>query len=314
LKNFYLCAMIILHNKNKRQRTKLMAAVGFFDGVHAGHRYFIREMQQLASARGLETVIFTFPVHPRIVLEEGYRPQLLNSFDEKLKMLATTGINYCVVLDFTLELASCTAYDFIVKILSEQWNVCSLLIGYDHRFGNNRTDGFDEYVEYGKVCGMEIIQATSYNRRKRAVSSSQIRQLLSACWVEDAAKLLTYPYRLKGKVVYGTQIGRVLGFPTANISINEPYKVWPGQGVYAVWVYVCYGRYKGMLTIGDRPTMNGTQMSVEVHILHFSRDIYYRNIEVEFMYYLRDNRKFENPEALIEQLKKDRWQIEKLLK
>ena len=306
--------MIVIRSIEEKRKKELIATVGFFDGVHAGHRYLLREMQRLAGERGLSTAVFTFPVHPRITLQEDYRPQLLNSFDEKLKLLESTGIDFCVVLDFTLELAFCTAYDFIVKILSEQWHVRSLLIGHDHRFGNNRTDGFDEYVEYGKACGMEIVQASSYNRCGSAVSSSQIRQLLSECWVEDAAMLLTYPYRLKGKVVYGTQIGRVLGFPTANIAVNEPYKVWPGQGVYAVWVYVCNGRYKGMLTIGDRPTMNGTQMSIEVHILHFSHDIYYRNIEVEFMCYLRDNRKFENPEALIKQLKQDRLQIETLLK
>ena len=289
-----------------------MAAVGFFDGVHVGHRYFIREMQQLAVERRMKTVIFTFPVHPRIVLQEGYQPRLLNSLDEKLKLLATTGVDYCVVMDFTPELSTCSAHDFIVKILSEQWHVNSLLIGYDHRFGHNRTDGFDKYVEYGKSCGMEILLASSYNWKERAVSSSQIRQLLSECRVEEAAKLLTYPYRLKGYVVHGRQVGRTFGFPTANIEIDEPLKVWPGMGVYAVWVYVGKARYKGMLAIGNRPTLDGEQVSVEVHILHFSGTIYKQSIEVEFYQYLRDNKKFENPEALMVQLKQDRQQIEKI--
>ena len=291
-----------------------MAAVGFFDGVHVGHRYFIREMQQLAGERRMKTAIFTFPVHPRIVLQEDYRPKQLNSFEEKLKLLETTGIDYCVVMDFTPELAACTAHDFIAKILSEQWHVSSLLIGYDHRFGHHRADGFDEYVEYGKSCGMEIMQVSSYNRKERAVSSSQIRQLLSECRVEEAAKLLTYPYRLKGYVVHGRQVGRTFGFPTANIEIKEPLKIWPGMGVYAVWVYVSKARYKGMLAIGNRPTLDGEQVSVEVHILHFSKEIYKNKIEVEFMYYLRDNKKFENPETLIVQLKQDRLQVEKILK
>ena len=291
-----------------------MAAVGFFDGVHVGHRYFIREMQQLAKERGYSTAIFTFTVHPRVVLQESYQPKLLNTLDEKLKLLESTGIDYCVVLDFTPELASCTAYDFIVKILSETWNVGCLLIGYDHRFGYNRTDGFEEYVEYGKTCGMEVLHASSYNRKERAVSSSQIRQLLLECRVEEASRLLTYPYKLKGYVVHGRQIGRTLGFPTANIEMEEPLKTWPGMGVYAVWVYVGKARYKGMLAIGNRPTLDGEQVSVEVHILHFSGTIYKQSIEVEFFHYLRENRKFDNPDTLRAQLTQDRLQVEKLLK
>ena len=291
-----------------------MAAVGFFDGVHVGHRYFIREMQQLAGERSLSAAIFTFPDHPRVVLQDGYRPKLLNSLDEKLKLLATTGVDYCVVMDFTPELAACSAHDFIVRILSEQWQVRSLLIGYDHRFGYNRTDGFDEYVAYGKTCGMEILRASPYNWQERAVSSSQIRQLLPECRVEEAAKLLTYPYRLKGYVVRGHQIGRTLGFPTANIEIEKPFKVCPGMGVYAVWVYVAKARYKGMLAIGNRPTLDGEQVSVEVHILHFSATIYTQSIEVEFIQYLRENRKFDNQDELRAQLRKDRLQVEALLK
>lgn len=291
-----------------------MATVGFFDGVHVGHRYFIREMQQLAGERGLKTAIFTFPVHPRIVLEAGYQPKLLNSLDERLKLLATTGVDYCVVMDFTPELAACSAYDFIVKNLSQQWQVRSLLIGYDHRFGHNRTDGFDEYVEYGKSCGMEILRTSSYNRKERAVSSSQIRQLLLERRVEEAARLLTYPYRLKGYVVRGRQEGRKMGFPTANLDIENSCKVWPGMGVYAVWVYVGKAHYKGMLAIGTRPTMGGEQVSVEVHLLHFSETIYQKSVEVEFMYYLRENIKFETPEALKAQLDKDRLRVEELLK
>ena len=306
--------MIVVNNVNERKGKEWMAAVGFFDGVHVGHRYFIREMQQLAGERGLSTAIFTFPVHPRIVLEADYRPKLLNSLDEKLKLLATTGVNYCVVMDFTPGLAACPAYDFIVKILSQQWHVRSLLIGYDHRFGHNRTDGFDEYMEYGKSCGMEIVHASSYNRNERAVSSSQIRQLLSERRVEEAARLLTYPYRLKGTVVRGCQEGRKIGFPTANLEINDSCKVWPGMGVYAVWVYTGKARYKGMLAIGNRPTMGGTQVTVEVHLLHFSGMIYKQSIEVEFIQYLRENRKFDHPEALQAQLRKDQLQVEALLK
>ena len=305
--------MIIIDNAKERKGKAWIAAIGFFDGVHAGHRYIIGEMRRLADEKGLASAVFTFPIHPRLVLQSVYQPNLLNSLDEKLQLLATTGVDYCVVMDFTPELAACPASDFIVKILSEQWGVRCLLIGYDHRFGHNRSDGFEQYVEYGKACRMEIIHTLSYNQDEKAISSSQIRQLLADCRVEEAAGLLTYPYRLKGHVVSGYQIGRTLGFPTANMEIDEPCKVLPGVGVYAVWVYVDEVRYKGMLTIGNRPTLNGKHVSIEVHLLHFSAMIYRQSIEVKFMHYLRENIKFENPEALKAQLNKDRQRVEEIL-
>ena len=305
--------MIVIHNIEEKGAKGWLATVGFFDGVHAGHRYLIREMRRLADERELSTVVFTFPVHPRIIMQADYQPKLLNSTDEKLKILASTSIDYCVLIDFTPELAACSASDFIVKILSDQWHVQCLLAGYDHRFGHNRTDGFEQYVTYGKTCGMEILSASSYEKDSKKISSSKIRQLLSECRVEEAANLLSYPYRLKGHVVGGYQVGRTIEFPTANIEIDDPLKVKPGSGVYAVWVYIDNVRYKGMLSIGNRPTLNGEQTSIEVHILHFSDTVYNQSIEVEFIYYLRANQKFENTQALKAQLIKDCQQIEKIL-
>ena len=305
--------MNVIHSAEVPREKGWLATVGFFDGVHAGHRHLIREMRQLAEIRGLSTVVFTFPVHPRIILQTDFQPKLLNSPDEKLKLLSSIGIDYCVVMDFTPELASCSAFDFIVKILSQQWHVQSLLVGYDHRFGHHRTDGFEQYVEYGKTCGMEILRASSYENYTEAVSSSKIRLLLSDGCVEEAAGLLSYPYRLKGQVVGGYQIGRTLGFPTANIEIDDSLKVLPGMGVYAVWVYIDHVRYKGMLSIGNRPTLHGKQLSIEVHILNFSDTIYSQSIEVEFIQYLRANQKFEDPTALKTRLHKDRQQVESIL-
>lgn len=306
--------MIVLHHKEEKGAKGWLATVGFFDGVHAGHRHLIREMQRLADERKLPTVVFTFPVHPRIVLQAGFQPKLLNSTDEKLQLLASTGIDYCVVMDFTPELAACTAADFIVQYLSEQWHVQCLLVGYDHRFGHNRTAGFEQYVEYGKACGMEVLRASSYEKDSENVSSSKIRHLLTACRVEEAAGLLSYPYRLKGYVIHGNQVGRTIGFPTANIAIDDPLKVCPGMGVYAVRVMIDNVRYKGMLSIGKRPTLHGEQTTVEVHILHFSDTIYNQSIEIEFIHYLRDNQKFENIQALQAQLTKDCRQVEEILR
>jgi len=290
-----------------------MATVGFFDGVHVGHRFLFHEMKRLSGERDLATVVFTFPVHPRIVVQTGYHPKLLNSMDEKLLLLASEGIDYCVKMDFTPEMAAFTASDFIVKYLVGLWQVQCLLVGFDHRFGHNRTAGFEQYVEYGKACGMEVLRAASFEKDAEKVSSSKIRQLLAECRVEEAACLLSYPYRLKGQVVAGNGVGRTIGFPTANIVVDDMYKIQPGQGVYAVWVTIGNVRYKGMLSIGNRPTWSSGQTTIEVHILHFSQTIYNQQIEVEFIHYLRDNNKFESIEALKAQLTEDRRQVDEIL-
>jgi len=313
MKKYYLCDMIVIHHIEEKPAQGWMATVGFFDGVHAGHRFLIREMKRLAHERALATVVFTFPVHPRVVLQADYQPGLLNSMDEKLLLLSSEDIDYCVIMDFTPEMAACTASGFIAQYLSEKWHVQCLLVGYDHRFGHNRTAGFEQYVEYGKACGMEVLRAASFEKDAEKVSSSKIRQLLAECRVEEAACLLSYPYRLKGQVVTGNGVGRTIGFPTANIAIDDPLKIQPGQGVYAVWVTIDNVRYKGMLSIGNHPTWHGGQTTIEVHILHFAQTIYNQQIEVEFIRFLRDNNKFENVEALKAQLTKDRCQVEEIL-
>jgi riboflavin kinase/FMN adenylyltransferase len=306
--------MIVIHGiEEKPGPEEWVATVGFFDGVHRGHRFLIMEMQQLAGKKGLPSAIFTFSTHPRVVLQADYQPKLLNSFDEKLMHLATTGVDYCVVMDFTPALAALPAHDFITGLLAKRWRVRCLLAGYDHRFGCGRTDGFEQYVTSGQACGMDVIQATAFRTAEDGVvSSTKIRHLLSNCRVTEAARLLTYAYRLKGHIVSGHQVGRKIGFPTANIQVDEPFKVWPGMGVYAVWVYIEKERYRGMLSIGNRPTVEGgsRQVSIEVHLLGFSGTVYQQDIEVEFVHYLRENRKFDSLEALRTQLIEDRRQVE----
>ena len=304
--------MIIINDVKDRVGKEWVATVGFFDGVHLGHRFLINELRRLADEQNLPSAVFTFSVHPRIVLQADYQPKLLNSFEEKLEQLKTTSIDFCAILNFTLELANYSAADFIT-LLAEQWHVRTLLIGHDHRFGHNRAEGFEEYVKYGLMQGMQVIHASSYIQGAEIVSSSKIRQLLSACKVKDAAELLTYPYRLEGHVISGYQVGRKLGFPTANIKVDEPFKVWPGTGVYAVWVYFKGMRYKGMLSIGGRPTFDDDNVAVEVHLLHFSENIYEQQIEVEFIEYLRENKKFDTVEALIAQLVNDEEVVDKIL-
>lgn len=306
--------MIVVKDTELLKGKELVATIGFFDGVHRGHRFLIEELKEVARERNLPSAVITFPEHPRAVLHSDYQPKLLNSFEEKLEHLASTGVDYCIVLDFTVALSRLTARQFITAVLAEQLHVKILLIGYDHRFGRNRADGFEQYVEYGAECGMEVLQATAYDEGRVAVSSSEIRRLLSLCQVEQAGHLLTYPYQLKGSIVSGYKVGRTLGFPTANIEVDEPFKVIPGIGVYAVRVCLEGKRYKGMLYIGNRPTLNnGPQISLEVHILHFSGDIYNEEITVAFAEYVRGEIKFNSLDELRAQLNRDRETVDRLL-
>lgn len=306
--------MIVVRDTDMLKGKKLVATIGFFDGVHAGHRFLISELKQLAHHLGLPAAVLTFPEHPRAVLHSDYQPKLLNSFEEKLERLSATGIDYCIVLDFTVELSHLSAQAFITTVLSEKYQVDTLLIGYDHRFGYNRQDGFEQYMAYGEACGVKVIKASRYSEGEAAVSSSEIRKMLSLCQVEEAAHLLTYPYQLKGTIVSGYKVGRTLGFPTANIQVDEPFKIVPGFGVYAVWVYLADKRHKGMLYIGDRPTLNnGSNITLEVNILDFSGDIYNNEITVAFIYYVREDIKFNTLDELIAQLKEDRDTVDKWL-
>ena len=305
--------MRVIHDTQAITEPGVMATIGFFDGVHLGHRFLIDEVKAAAAQRGLPSAVITFPTHPRSVLQQAYQPRLLNSFADKLRLLATTGVDYCIVLDFTEALSQLSAEAFL-RILATQWRVKGLVIGYDHRFGHDRRDGFEQYVEYGQRWGIEILKAAAFDAGHTAVSSSEIRRLVQEGKVERAAQLLTYAYHISGRIVSGYKVGRTLGFPTANIQPDDPMQLLPGIGVYAVWVEVAGQRYKGMLYIGSRPTLdNGTQLSIEVHILHFSGDIYNDPIRVSFAHFVRGDEKFDSLEALKAQLMRDREVVDQLL-
>lgn len=305
--------MRVIHDTQAITEPGVMATIGFFDGVHLGHRFLIDEVKAAAAQRGLPSAVITFPTHPRSVLQQAHQPRLLNSFADKLRLLATTGVDYCIVLDFTEALSQLSAEAFL-RILATQWRVKGLVIGYDHRFGHDRRDGFEQYVEYGQRWGIEILKAAAFDAGHTAVSSSEIRRLVQEGKVERAAQLLTYAYHISGRIVSGYKVGRTLGFPTANIQPDDPMQLLPGIGVYAVWVEVAGQRYKGMLYIGSRPTLdNGTQLSIEVHILHFSGDIYNDPIRVSFAHFVRGDEKFDSLEALKAQLMRDREVVDQLL-
>ena len=283
-----------------------VATIGFFDGVHLGHRYLINQVKIAASQCGWCSSIITFPVHPRQVIQSDYQPQLLSSPEEKIELLSQTGVDNCILLPFTQELSKLTAYEFM-QLLYDKYKVRMLVIGYDHRFGHNRAETFEDYCRYGRELGIHIMQATAYTQEQDKVSSSAIRRSLLSGDVMTAQKYLGYNYFLEGTVVSGYQVGRKIGFPTANLRVDFSNKLIPSIGVYAVCVYVAGQQWKGMLSIGYRPTINnGNDLSIEVHILDFQGDIYNQKMRLEFIEFLRPEVKFDSVDELIAQMHKDK--------
>ena len=298
--------MNIIRDTHPQALTPSVATIGFFDGVHLGHHHLINQVKMAASLNGWCSSIITFPVHPRQVIQSDYQPSLLSSPEEKIELLASTGIDNCILLPFTRELSQLTAWEFM-QLLYEQYKVRMLVIGYDHRFGHNRAETFEDYCRYGRELGIHIMQATAYTQEQDKVSSSAIRRALLSGEVSTATKYLGYPYFLQGTIVSGYQVGRKIGFPTANLQVDFSNKLIPSIGVYAVYVYVNGQKYKGMLNIGHRPTLNnGTDLSIEVHILDFEGDIYHQPMRIEFVDFLRAEAKFQSTEELALQIQKDK--------
>ena len=299
-----------------------VATIGSFDGVHRGHRCLLEQVREMADERRLKAVAVTFALSPKSVLG-GSDVALLNSMEERVALLTQAGMDEVALLDFTHEMAAMTARDFMQQVLKEQLGVAVLVIGYDHRFGRGRTDGFDDYVHYGRELGIEVVRGEACMEDGEAVSSSRIRRCIAEGRVTEAAHLLGYNYRLCGTVVGGYRVGRKIGFPTANID-NTDNKLLPADGVYAVKVNCLSENSQftihnsqfsklGMLNIGHRPTVNnGEERSIEVHILDFEGDLYGQSLCVEFVERLRDEQTFESLEALMAQLEADKERVKEL--
>lgn len=300
--------------------TASVATIGFFDGVHLGHRFLIQQVTDEARQRGLSSTLITFSTHPATVLHPERPLRLLTTPTEKAEMLGELGADHLVLLPFTPQLASLTAHDFMRSVLLEQLGVRVLVIGYDHRFGHNRAEGFHDYVRYGQEMGMEVVQAKELDVNEilphsnlSSLSSSTIRRALSEGNIAQANTLLGYPYYLRGQVVGGFQNGRKLGYPTANIQPDDDLKLLPRHGVYAVDVRMEDGvTIRGMLNIGHRPTLhNGQEDSIEVHLFDFDGDLYSETLEVQFRRFIREEQEFESLSALQEQLQRDEAECRK---
>lgn len=302
-------------HKTKTMDSTYVATIGFFDGVHRGHRYLIGNVIDAARHEGRPSMVITFDRHPRLVLHKEYRPRLLTTAEEKRRRLEATGIDLCVMLHFDERTAALSAHDFMRDVLRDSLNVGKLIIGYDNRFGHNRAEGFDDYVRYGRELGIEVVRADAFRLNGVQVSSSVIRSFLSAGETEMAAMCLGYHYTLAGTVVQGYHEGRKIGFPTANIKPSDQLKLVPEHGVYAVKVRLDSSpiQLDGMMNIGTRPTFDGTATTLETNIFDFSGDIYGHDIEVAFYRRLREERKFASVSKLAEQLKLDREEAMKIL-
>lgn len=287
-----------------------VATIGFFDGVHRGHRFLIERLKEDAKAAGLESTVITFERHPRQVLSSDYQPKLLTTFEEKRLLLSRTGVDNRAVLQFDRQMAQMTAREFMERVLAGLLNVKRLYIGYDHRFGHNREEGFEDYVRYGRELGIEVLQNTAFDLEGVNVSSSVIRSFLQEGEVEMAARCLGYPYFVSGKVMPGVQEGRKLGFPTANIEVTAE-KLIPASGVYAVTARLegSAALKPAMMNIGTRPTFGENEQTLEVHILDFEDNIYGKELLVSFDRRLRGERKFRSAEDLADQLRKDAEEV-----
>lgn len=290
------------------------ATIGFFDGVHQGHRFLLENLKKEAAAHGLQSMAITFERHPRQVVQKEWKPELLTELHEKLRLLKSTGIDVVVVLRFSKQMAALSARDFM-QLIYNRLGVRMLLTGYDNRFGHDRTEGFEDYLRYGEEIGIEVrgLPPAPSKERGRIVSSSHVRQLLKEGNLAEANYCLGRPYAISGEVVHGEQIGRTIGFPTANLLPDDD-KLIPQDGVYAVMADLDNGSTKqGIMNIGTRPTFNGTHRTLETNLLEPVGNLYGQRIIIHFIARLRSEQHFPSAKALAEQIQKDIQQAKDIL-
>ncbi|SEW54637.1 bifunctional riboflavin kinase/FAD synthetase [Chitinophaga arvensicola] len=290
--------------------------IGTFDGVHAGHRFIIEQLEQAANACGGETVIITFDPHPReVLLPSPNNIRLLTTLPEKIALLERAGIDHLVVVPFTKAFSEMPARSYLEDFLVARFKPHTIIIGYDHRFGHNREGGLELLEAEQQQYGFTLIEIPQQVVHDLTVSSTKIRKSLQEGGVRLANELLGYTYFLTGTVVHGDKMGRQLGYPTANLHLADERKLIPAEGIYAVRAQL-NGRAEwipAVMSIGFRPTFNGTDLRLEVHIFDFNEDIYGQELTVHFVEYIRSNLKFDNIDALIVQMDKDSAQAKGIL-
>ena len=297
---------LIFDLENIPQNNGFVITQGTFDGVHLGHQHVLKQVVNLANLYEKPSLLITFHPHPRLVVDpQNTNIKLLSSIEEKAKKILEMGIDYVLVLSFTHEISQYSPREFVNEILVKKLNVQCMVVGYDHRFGKNRSGGFQELTTLASEFNFDVKEIDASEIEEIAVSSTRIRKALSSGNLTSANELLGRPYTLSGTVVQGKQLGRQLGYPTANILIDEPYKLIPPNGVYIGYTLIGETKYKIMLNIGVRPTVDGTSQTIEAHILDFSKDIYNTQITLFLVQFLREEQRFDGLDALKIQLQKD---------
>lgn len=285
----------------------VVLTTGTFDGVHQGHRVIINQLKKYAKKIDGETVVLTFFPHPRMVLyPENNDLRLINTIEERKVLLEEAGVDHLIIHPFSKEFSRLSSLDFVRNILVNQLDVSTLVIGYDHHFGKNREGSFEHLKEYSEIYDFTVEEIPAQEVQQVNISSTKIRNSLINGEINAANQFLGYPYTLNGTVVEGDKVGREIGFPTANIKVDEWYKLVPANGVYAVKVRVNQQEFKGMLNIGNRPTLNGKEQTIEVNIFNFSENIYNKAIQVQFYERIRSEQKFEEILELKKQLTIDK--------
>jgi len=310
------CLLEIYFGHTAFSSNKPVVTIGMFDGVHRGHISLLDHLVKKAADKGVESVVMTFDPHPRIVLSGNDSSlRFLTSLDEKTGLIEKAGIDKLIVIPFSLELSRMPASDFIRKYLVDILGIGHLIMGFDHHFGYRGNGNGSDISEYAARFGFGIDRLQALKQNGKTVSSTFIRELLSSGSLDEANSLLGYPYLLKGSVVEGKKIGRLLGYPTANITPDYSYKLIPADGVYAVEVFLGTEKYKAMLYIGPRPTIEkaGGKKTIEVNIFDFNEDIYGKEITVRFIYRLRGDRKFKSRDQLLRQINNDKAEALRLL-
>ncbi len=282
-----------------------VVTIGTFDGVHLGHKAILKRLVETAQKEHLESVLLTFFPHPRMVLQKDSDLKLLNTLPEKKALLEELGVDHIVVQPFTREFSRLNAVEYVRDILVHQLKAKKIIIGYDHRFGRNRTANIDDLKEFGEVYDFVVEEISAKELDDVTISSTKIRNALSEGAIETANNYLGYSYQLHGTVVKGKSLGKTISYPTANLKVSVSYKLIPKNGVYLTKVYIANETHYGLTSIGTNPTVGGTSQTIETFILDFEKDLYGKELTIEFIHFIRDELVFENMEALKKAIHED---------
>lgn len=304
---------VVNHIENFDARVPTIITIGTFDGVHIGHRKIINKLIKSAEKSDAEATLLTFFPHPRMVLQQNSELKLLNTLDEKKKILAETGLENLIIHPFTLDFSRLKAERFVKEVLVDQLKAEKIIIGYDHRFGRNRTANIDDLRDFGKKYNFSVEEISKQDIDAVAVSSTKIRNALNQGDLELANSYLTQPYQLTGNIVKGKGLGKKLGYPTANLKIKEDYKLIPRQGVYVVETDIDNQHYYGIMNIGTNPTFNEVKQSIETFFFDLDHDLYGQQISIRLLKRLRDEKKFEGSSQLIEAMRNDEKEAKKYI-